>query len=46
MKVEVTDHSPVKKSMAIEVDADVVSKEALAAIRGYARKARIPGFRH
>lgn len=45
MKVEVTDLSPVKKSMSIEVDPDEVRKETEKVVRGYAQKARVPGFR-
>ncbi len=45
MKVEITDHSPVKKSLAIEVDAEEVSKETESVLRRYASQVRLPGFR-
>jgi trigger factor len=45
MKIEVTDHTPVKKEMTVEVEADVVSAETEKVLRAYARKAKIPGFR-
>jgi trigger factor len=45
MKVELTDVSPVKKSMSVVVDADEVAKETETVISGYAQKADIPGFR-
>ncbi len=45
MKIELTDHSPVKKSLAVEIDADVVAKETAAVLKVYAAKAQIPGFR-
>jgi len=45
MKIEMTDLSPVKKSLAIEVDAQEVSKETEAVLRRYAGQVRLPGFR-
>ena len=45
MKVELTDHSPVKKSLLIEVDLEEVRRETQKVLRGYAQKAKIPGFR-
>lgn len=45
MKVEITDLSPVKKSLAVEVDAEEVSKETQAVLRRYAGQVRLPGFR-
>jgi trigger factor len=45
MKIEVTDHNPVKKEMEIEVEADVVAEEVEKVLRSFARKAKIPGFR-
>jgi trigger factor len=45
MKIDLTDHSPVKKSLAVELDADVVAKETAAVLKSYAAKAQIPGFR-
>lgn len=45
MKIEVTDLSPVKKSLFVEVEPDVVAEESEAVLRRYARQARLPGFR-
>jgi len=45
MKIEITDLSPVKKSLAVEVDAEEVSKETEAVLRRYAGQVRLPGFR-
>jgi trigger factor len=45
MKIEMTDLSPVKKSLAVEVDAEEVSKETEAVLRRYAGQVRLPGFR-
>ena len=45
MKIELTDLSPVKKSLAVEVDAEEVSKETDAVLRRYASQVRLPGFR-
>lgn len=45
MKIEVTDHSPVKKTMSVEIDAQALQSETDEVVRDYARKARIPGFR-
>jgi trigger factor len=45
MKIELTDLSPVKKSMAVEVDAEDVSKETENVLRRYATQVRLPGFR-
>jgi trigger factor len=45
MKIELTDLSPVKKTMAVEVDAEDVSKETEAVLRRYATQVRLPGFR-
>ena len=45
MKIEVTDLSPVKKSLAVEVDVEEVSKETEAVVRRYAGQVRLPGFR-
>jgi len=45
MRVDLTDQSPVKKVMAIEVEPDVMAQETKSVLRGYASKARIPGFR-
>lgn len=45
LKIDVTDVSPVKKIMSIEIGADLVARESKAVLNNYARKARIPGFR-
>lgn len=45
MKVDLTEQSPVKKTLAIEIDADEIAKETKNVLRGYASKANIPGFR-
>lgn len=45
MKIELTDVSPVKKTMAVEVEAEDVSKETEAVLRRYASQVRLPGFR-
>jgi trigger factor len=45
MKVDLTEQSPVKRVLAIEVDADEMAQEKKRVLRGYAQKARIPGFR-
>jgi trigger factor len=45
MKIEVTDLSPIKKTLTVEVGADEVVKETDAVLRRYASQARIPGFR-
>lgn len=45
MRVELTDISPVKKSLNIQIDADEIARERDKLVRGYAAKARIPGFR-
>jgi trigger factor len=45
MKIEITDLSPVKKSLAVEVDVEEVSKETDAVLRRYAGQVRLPGFR-
>ena len=45
MKIEITDLSPVKKTLAVEVDAEEVSKETEAVVRRYTGQVRLPGFR-
>ncbi len=45
MKIDVTDVSPVKKTMSVEIDPEAVEKETATVLRQYAKKARIPGFR-
>ena len=45
MKIELQDINTVKKSMTVEVPPDLVKKERDSVLKGYAAKARIPGFR-
>jgi trigger factor len=45
MKIELTDLSPVKKSLTIEADPEDVRRETEAVLRRYASQVRIPGFR-
>lgn len=45
MKVELTDVSETKKTLTVEVPPDVVDTEISRITQGYARAARIPGFR-
>ena len=45
MKIDVTDVSPVKKTMSVEIDPEAVEKETATVLRQYVKKARIPGFR-
>ena len=45
MKIEMTDVSPVKKTLAVEIDADEVSKETETVVHRYAGQVRLPGFR-
>jgi trigger factor len=45
MKIELTDSSPVKKILEIEIDAEAVTKETESVIKSFAAKAQIPGFR-
>jgi trigger factor len=45
MKVELTDVSETKKTLTVEVPPDVVESEISRITQGYARAARIPGFR-
>lgn len=45
MKVELKDHSPIKKSMTIEVPADEVARETDRVVQRYAQKVDLPGFR-
>ena len=45
MRVDLTDLSAVKKRMLVEVEADEVARETETILRGYAAKARVPGFR-
>jgi trigger factor len=45
VKVDLTDLSPVKKQLAIEVSPDELDRELRTVLQAYARRARIPGFR-
>jgi trigger factor len=45
MKIELTDQSPVKKSLTVELDEEMVAKETESVLKSYAAKAQIPGFR-
>ncbi|HEX6852047.1 MAG TPA: trigger factor [Candidatus Polarisedimenticolaceae bacterium] len=45
MKIEVTEISPVKKTLSIEASEDEVSRETEAVVRRWASQVRIPGFR-
>lgn len=45
MKVEYSEESAVKKSLAFEIEAEVVDREIAERARHYARQAKIPGFR-
>ena len=45
MKIDLTDLSPVRKRMSVEVDVEDVERETRAVLQGYRKKARIPGFR-
>ncbi len=45
MKIELNELSPVKRTMTIEVGADVVAAETERVVRNFAGKVRIPGFR-
>jgi trigger factor len=45
LKVEYTEETSVRKSLAFEIEAEVVEKEIEARARVLARKVKIPGFR-
>jgi trigger factor len=45
MKIEMTDLSPVKKSLSFEVGPDEVAKETDEVVRRLAARVRVPGFR-
>ena len=45
MRIDLTDVSPVKKTMTIEVPPEEVARETDSVLRSYAAKAKIPGFR-
>jgi trigger factor len=45
MKIDLTDLSPIKKTMTVEVEPEEVARETEEVLRQYRQKARIPGFR-
>jgi trigger factor len=45
MKVEYNEETSVRKSLAFEIEAEVVSREIAARAQDYARRVKIPGFR-
>jgi len=45
LKVDYIEETSVRKSLAIEIDADVVDKEIAARAQHYARRVKMPGFR-
>jgi trigger factor len=45
LKVEYNEETSVRKSLAFEIEADVVSREIEARAQHYARRVKIPGFR-
>lgn len=45
MKTEIIEHSPTRKELKIEVDAERVRAEMEKAVNNYARLATVPGFR-
>jgi trigger factor len=45
LKVEYTEETTVRKSLAFEIEAEQVDGEIESVARDYARKARLPGFR-
>ena len=45
MKVDYNEEMSVRKSLAFEIEADVVSREIAARAQHYARQVKIPGFR-
>src|SRR5947207_3076296 len=45
MKAELIDVSATKKNLEIEIPQEVVDKEVTEIAQGFARKARVPGFR-
>ena len=45
MKVEYTEESPVRKSLAFEIEPEVVEQEIEERAKHYARRVKIPGFR-
>jgi len=45
LKVDYNEETSVRKSLAFEIEADVVSREIAARAQHYARRVNIPGFR-
>jgi trigger factor len=45
LKVEYNEETSVRKSLAFEIEAEVVSREIAARAQHYARRVKIPGFR-
>jgi len=45
LKVDYNEETSVRKSLAFEIEADVVSREIAARAQHYARQVKIPGFR-
>ena len=45
MKVEYNEETSVRKSLAFEIEADLVDREIEARAQHYARRVKIPGFR-
>jgi trigger factor len=45
LKVEYNEETSVRKSLAFEIEAEVVSREIAARAQDYARRVKIPGFR-
>jgi trigger factor len=45
LKVEYNEETSVRKSLAFEIEADLVSREIAARAQHYARRVKIPGFR-
>ena len=45
MKVEYVEETPIRKSLAFEIEADTLAAEVQARAHEYARKLKLPGFR-
>jgi trigger factor len=45
MKIDLKDLTPVRKQLAVEVDADEVAREHGAVLRRFVSQVRLPGFR-
>ena len=45
MKIDLTDVSPVRKEMSVEIPVEDVEREKDTLLKGYRSKAKIPGFR-